>query len=111
MLSWALQVVAGSSKASPVRSPSVAWKVRPRLTRSGRPVKRALPSALVAEFEVEFVKTSEPVGDVNTYFRGVDGISGCVGDGEVGGAGSGSAVEDGDSFGVGGWSLGKGGGR
>src|ERR1700722_3604641 len=30
MVNWALQVAAGSSKESPERSPSEAWKLRPR---------------------------------------------------------------------------------
>jgi hypothetical protein len=30
MVNWGLQVAAGSSKESPVRSPSEAWKLRPR---------------------------------------------------------------------------------
>jgi hypothetical protein len=64
-----------------------------------------------AEFEVEFVKTSESVGDVHAYFRGVDRSAGIVGDSEVGGAGSGSAIKHGDGFGVGSGSLGEGGDR
>ena len=62
-----------------------------------------------AEFEVEFVKAAEAVGDVDFYFCGVDGGAGRVGDGEVGGAGAGSAVEYGDGFGVGGLGEGCGG--
>src|SRR5579859_7225942 len=46
-VNWAWQVAEGSSKALAVRSDSVASKKSPRLTRLGRPVKRALPSELV----------------------------------------------------------------
>jgi hypothetical protein len=70
--------------------------------------KASFAVSVGAEFEVEFVKTAEAVGDVDFYFCGVDGSARGVSDGEVGGAGAGSAVEYGDGFGVGGGGLGEG---
>ncbi len=58
-----------------------------------------------AEFEIEFVEAAEAVGDMDPYFRGVDGGASGVCDCEVGGAGAGRPVEHRDGFGIGGRRL------
>ena len=52
-----------------------------------------LPVDIGADLEIEFANAGEPVGDVNFDGRRIDGLTGVVGDGEVGGAGAEASVD------------------
>ncbi len=91
-MNWDLQVLEGSSKALPVRSPSEASKNSPLLTLVGRPAKRALPSMLVPTSRSSLWKAS--VSHANLDLSCVNRLAIRVVDGEVGRAGTQSAVYD-----------------
>ncbi len=101
-MNWDWQVTAGSTKAVPERSASEASKKSPRLVRVGEAGEAGFAVGVGADFEVELVRVHESVGDVDFDFGGVDGGARGIGDGEVGGAGSDAAVDDGRGFRVGG---------
>src|ERR1700722_6772787 len=54
-----------------------------------------------ADFEVEFTSVHESVGDVNRDLGGVDSAAVGIGHGEVGGAGSDSAIDHGNGLRIG----------
>jgi len=63
----------------------------------GQSDEASLARGVGPHFQVQLVKASEPVGDMDADPGVVDRRTRCVGDGEIGGAGADSAVDDGDS--------------
>jgi hypothetical protein len=53
------------------------------------------------DFEIELMEATESVGDVNLHFGGIDWLAIGVGDGEVGGTGAQSGIDDGNGMRVG----------
>jgi hypothetical protein len=62
MVSSALQVLTGSTKAEPWRPPSEARKNSPCLVRSGSPVKRALAAGIGSRFVSLLNRVKQGVG-------------------------------------------------
>jgi hypothetical protein len=64
----------------------------------GKSGEAGLACRVGSHFEVQLVKTSEAVGDVDLDPGVIDWRTGCVGDGEVGGAGADCSVDDGNGI-------------
>ena len=101
MVSTALQVLEGSTKAEPSRLPSEAWKEQSLLGTVGQSGEAGLAAGIGADLKVELAEVHESVGDVDADGGGVDGRLRGIGYCEFGGAWADAAIDDGDGFGVG----------
>jgi hypothetical protein len=85
------------------------FEVEAALEAVGESGEAGLAIDVGADLEIELADAGESVGDVDFNGRGIYGLTGVVGDGEVGGAGAEATIDRRDGVGIG--SLGEGRGQ
>ena len=68
------------------------------LSAIGKAFKPGFSVGIRSDLEIELVQVHESVGDMDADVGGIDRHAGVVGDGEIGGAGAQTGVDDGDGF-------------
>src|SRR6202041_1417636 len=64
----------------------------------GKAFKPGFAVGIRSDLEIELVQVHESVGNADADVGGIDRHAGVVGDGEIGGAGAKTGVDDGDGF-------------
>jgi hypothetical protein len=76
------------------------FEVHAALDAVGKAGEAGFAVGVSAKFEIEAVKASEAVSDVNLDFCSIDGSAIRIGDGEISGAWTGAAVDHRHGFGI-----------